>query len=69
MKHTAATSPVQIQDLATTVLQLLHLHGLTITQVRDVLGEAEWRLNAYAGRVIDETVFPREAAVPRSASD
>ena len=67
MTHQQAKAPDDITDLALKVLALLDGHS--ITQVRDVLGEAERLTNAYAMHICSTSSFRSEAAAPRHGGD
>ena len=63
MTSLAAKSHDYIATLANTVLA--SLEGLTVTQVRDVLNEAERLTNAYAAQVCSTTLFQPDVAKQR----
>lgn len=65
MTNQSATSPEQINVLAHQVLTLLYVNSLTITQVHDVLNEAERLTNAYAAHVFSTTLFQPDVAKQR----
>ena len=60
-------SPEETNYLARKVLALLD--GLSVTQVRDVLDEAERLTNAYAMHVCSTTSFQSAVAAPRLGGD
>lgn len=60
MTSLTAKSHDDITALASTVLA--SLEGLTVTQVRNVLNEAERLTNAYAAQVCSTTLFQPDAA-------
>lgn len=63
MTSQAAQSHTDIAALAHTVLA--SLDGLTMTQVKDVLSEAERLTNAYATHVFSTTLFQPDVAKQR----